>query len=108
MLYMQSQDCRIGICSRSDIVAQDIMTPLSRWKTISHDSLVDATLSDIAQTFVALGRHHIIVVESLPEQNTAVVRGLFSLTDLERTIGSSILINETAQNFSDINRALNS
>jgi CBS-domain-containing membrane protein len=107
MLYMQSQDCRIGICSRTDIEAQDIMTPVEKWKTVRYDNLADATLNDIANTFLSLGQHHIIVIEPLSDQDTAIVRGVFSLTDLERALDTSLTINEMAESFSDIERALN-
>ena len=108
MLYMQSQDCRIGICSRSDIEVQDIMTPVTKWKTIRYASLADTTLNDIANTFQALGRHHIIVTEPLAGSDMAIVRGIFSLTDLERALGETLPVNETAYSFFEIERALNS
>jgi len=107
MLYMQSQDCRIGICSRSDIEVQDIMTPVTRWKTIRYASLVDATLNDISNTFQSLGLHHIIVTEPLAGKDTAIVRRIFSLTDLERALGESYTVSETADSFFEIERALN-
>jgi len=108
MLYMQSQDCRIGICTRSDIEAQDIMTPVMKWKTIRYASLTDATLNDVTNTFQSLGQHHIIVTEPLADSDTSIVRGVFSLTDLERTLGEAFPVTETAYSFFEIERALNS
>ena len=107
MLYMQSQDCRIGICSRSDIEVQDIMTPVMKWRTVRYASLVDATLNDIANTFQSLGQHHIIVIEPLAGKDRVIVRGLFSLTDLERALGETFTVNKTADSFFEIERALN-
>jgi len=107
MLYMQSQDCRIGICSRMDIEAQDIMTPVSKWKTVNFEDIQKATINDIAQTFLSLGQHHIIVVETAANKDTANVRGIFSFSDLERTYGT-LLMSEKAESFSEIERALNS
>lgn len=107
MLYMQSQDCRIGICSRADIEVRDIMTPIARWKTVRHEDLTDVSVDDIAGTIQGLGQHHLIVVDPLPEQDLAIVRGIFSLTDLERALGKTFTVNETAESFFEIERALN-
>ena len=106
MLYLQSKDCRIGTCSRSEIRVQDIMTPVSQWKPLRYESLAGATLGDIAHTFESLGQRHLIVVETLPGQNRAIVRGLFSASDLERHLGISIYSGDTAESFSEIRRAL--
>jgi len=106
MLYLQSKDCRIGICSRADIEVQDVMTPVSKWPTLRHETLTDATVGDIAHTFQALGQRHLIVVENQPEQSFAIVRGIFSMSDLERSLGMTFIVGETAKNFSEIERAL--
>jgi predicted transcriptional regulator len=107
MLYMQSQDCRIGICSRTDIEVQDIMTPIARWKTVRYEDLTDVSVEDIAGTIQALGQHHLIVIDPLPEKDSAIVRGIFSLTEVERTLGTTFTVNETAESFFEIERALN-
>ena len=106
MLYLQSKDCRIGICSRADIEVQDIMTPVSKWRTLRYENLEDATLGDIAHTFQALEQRHLIVAETPPGQGCAIVRGLFSASDLERAPGIKIDSLETAKSFSEIERAL--
>jgi CBS domain-containing protein len=107
MLYMQSKDCRIGICSRADIEVQDIMTPVSRWKTVRHEELADVNVDDIAHTLQVLGLHHLLVIEPLRDQDAAIVRGIFSLSDLERALGTTLTVSETAESFFEIERALN-
>lgn len=107
MLYMQSQDCRIGICSRAEIEVQDIMTPASRWKTVDYASLSDALVNDIARTFQSLGQHHLIVTEAMANGPMASVRGIFSFSDLERSYGV-LLHHERAESFFEIEQALNS
>lgn len=104
--YLQSRDCRIGICSREDILVQDIMTPIHKWKVINHDQLIHATVADVALTFKELGQRHLIVVDSVRGRNGQVVRGLISLTTLERALGTNIESTKIANSFAEIKNEL--
>jgi CBS domain-containing protein len=106
--YLQSRDCRIGICLREDILVQDIMTPVHEWKVIKYGQLVHATIRDLALTFKELGRKHIIVVDDavVGDRNGQVVRGLLSLTTLERVLGTSIDSTKIANSFAEIQHEL--
>ena len=48
--YLQSRDCRIGICSREDILVQDIMTPAHKWAVVNYDQLIHATVANVILT----------------------------------------------------------
>ena len=105
--YLQSRDCRIGICSREDILVRDIMTPAHKWKVIDYDQLLHATVADVALTFKDLGQKHLIVVDSVRGHNNAqVVRGLISLTTLERALGTKIESTKVANSFAEIKHEL--
>jgi CBS-domain-containing membrane protein len=104
--YLQSRDCRIGICSREDILVQDIMTPLHKWKVVNYDQLVNATVADIALTFKELGQRHLIVVDSVRGRHSQIVRGLISLTTLERALGTNIESTRIANSFAEIKHEL--
>lgn len=104
--YLQSRDCRIGICSREDILVQDIMTPVHKWRVINYAQLVRATVADVAQTFKELGQRHLIVVDSARGHNGQIVRGLISLTTLERALGTSIEPTKVANSFAEIKHEL--
>jgi CBS-domain-containing membrane protein len=104
--YLQSRDCRIGICSREDILVQDIMTPIHKWKVINHDQLIHATVADVALTFKELGQRHLIVVDSVRGRNGQVVRGVISLTTLERALGTNIEPTKIANSFAEIENEL--
>jgi len=104
--YLQSRDCRIGICSREDILARDIMTPVHKWKVIDYDQLLHATVSDVALTFKDLGQKHLIVVDTVRGHNAQVVRGLISLTTLERALGTNIESTKVANSFAEIKHEL--
>ena len=104
--YLQSRDCRIGICSREDILVQDIMTPVQKWKVIKYEQLYHATLANVAMTFKDLGQRHLIVVDSVSGRNGQVVRGLFSLTTFERALGTNIDSTGVANSFAEIKHEL--
>ena len=105
--YLQSRDCRIGICSREDILVQDIMIPVQQWKVIHYHQLGHATVGDVALMFKELGQRHIIVVDAVRGRNNGqIVRGLLSLTTLERALGINIDSTKIANSFSEIERQL--
>lgn len=104
--YLQSRDCHIGICSREDIIVQDIMTPIHKWQAINYDQLIHATVGDVALTFKELGQRHLIVVDSSRGRNGQVLRGLISLTTLERALGSNIEPTKIANSFAEIKHEL--
>ena len=105
--YLQSRDCRIGICSREDILVQDIMTPLHRWKVINYDQLIHATVANVVLTFKELGQRHLIVVDGVKDRSGGqVVRGLISLSTLERALGTNIESTKVANSFAEIKHEL--
>lgn len=106
MLYLQSRDCRIGICTRGDVQVQDIMTPVRAWRTLNYRDLADATLGSIVQTFTSLGARHLIVLDRVSAQGVQTVRGLFSASAVERALGILIDATETAGSFAEIEREL--
>ena len=105
--YLQSRDCRIGICSREDILVRDIMTLAHKWKVIDYDQLLHATVADVLLTFKDLGQKHLIVVDSVRGRNAhQIVRGLISLTTLERALGTNIESTKVANSFAEIKHEL--
>ena len=82
------------------------MTPVHKWKVIYYDQLNHATVANIAMTFKELGQRHLIVIDSTRGRNTQTVRGLFSLTTLERALGTSIESTKIANSFAEIKHEL--
>jgi hypothetical protein len=82
------------------------MTPIHKWKVINHDQLIHATVADVALTFKELGQRHLIVVDSARGRNGQVVRGLISLTTLERALGTNIEPTKIANSFAEIKHEL--
>ena len=83
------------------------MTPAHKWMVIDYDQLLHATVADVALTFKDLGQKHLIVVDSVRGHNNAqVVRGLISLTTLERALGTKIESTKVANSFAEIKHEL--
>lgn len=105
MLYLQSIDCRIAHCSRADVTVRDIMEPVARWKALGYETLSGASVQDVAQTFGNQSRRHLVVLEAAPG-GARIVRGMFSATFLERALGMRVEIQQVADTFAEIERAL--
>ncbi len=88
--------------NRSDIVAKDIMTPLSRIHALDYSTLPTATIGDIITTLQHLGERHIIVAD-LAESS---IRGIISATDIARKLHIAVDITSRATSFADIYKVL--
>jgi hypothetical protein len=106
MLYLQSRDCRINTCSRADIVAGDIMTPVSAWQVLHYGHLINATLGDIVRTLRRLGERHLIVTEPRGNDGMQSLRGLYSASALETALSIHIEQDHAVNGFSEVERAL--
>ena len=53
-----------------------------------------------------LGQKHLIVVDSARGRNAQIVRGLISLTTLERALGTNIESTKVANSFAEIKHEL--
>lgn len=104
MLYLQARDCQLNTCTRDEITTADIMTPVQQWQILDYSQLAHAKIGHIIETFKAMAKRHIIVMES--GNNKQVVRGLFSASAIEHALEQPIDIADTAQSFAEIERAL--
>ena len=87
--FLQSGECIHGTCLHRDITVDDIMTPLAQLPVLDYATVLDARVGDIHETFKASSQRHLVVVEQR-DSGVTRVRGLISLTHLERRLGVSI------------------
>lgn len=106
LIHLQSSKCTFNVCSRDEVFVCDIMEPVSKWLVVHYSGLRSAKLSDVVATFNAVGRRHLIVVETDQVGETIIVRGLFSATEFERALGISISAVHPATSFAEIEQAL--
>jgi CBS domain-containing protein len=91
--------------SRSDILAQDIMTPLLHLEALRQSDVDKASVGDIIETVNIAGRQHMLVTTNL-EDGTQVISGIFSSTRIEKLLGIKLELSARANTFADLGRAL--
>jgi CBS-domain-containing membrane protein len=89
----------------SEILVCDIMTPLDRLEAIPVEEVRRAKVGDIVASLLDTGRQHTLVIENDVEGNP-VVCGIFSLTQVEKQLGTSIPFTEIARTFTEIEATL--
>jgi predicted transcriptional regulator len=91
--------------NREEILAQDIMTPLSQLETLRKQDVIKASVGDIVKTIETAGRQHLLVCHS-QENGNQVVSGLFSSTHIEKLLDVKLELSVRAHTFADLERAL--
>lgn len=105
-LYLQSQDCSLNSCSRRDIQVGHIMEPADDWRVLDYEDVRHARIAEIVLAFKVEGRRHLVVVERAAQGDVLMVRGLFSLTQLERQLGAQLDVHPQARSFAEIERMI--
>jgi CBS domain-containing protein len=89
-----------------DLCVADVMTELSMLDALDYDDLKTVNVSRVITTFKKFGRNHLLVVQAATAQSAARIRGVLSLTQLERQLGKPIAATEIARTFAEIEKAL--
>lgn len=89
-----------------DLCVADVMSPLPLLDAIDFDDLTSARVSRVVATFNKFGRNHLLVVQAASARSSARIRGVLSLTQLERQLGRAIGWTEIASSSADVERAL--
>lgn len=103
MMYLQEP--RHHGMTRSHILVEHIMQPLTEWVTLDYNSLEQATVEDVIEVFKKIRHRHLIVLDS---SSSLIVRGLFSATYIERELDIQIEYGQaiTLETFSEIEHVL--
>jgi CBS domain-containing protein len=89
-----------------ELCVADAMTPLSQLDAVDFDRMRTATVGDVIVALKEHGRHHLLVVEHLPDGARRAVRGVISRSQIERQTGVAIDLLPIASSFSEIRQAL--
>lgn len=76
---------------RQDLCVADVMTELSMLDALDYDELKSATVSRVIATLKKIGCSHLLVVQAATGQGAARIRGVISITQVERQLGKAIL-----------------
>lgn len=90
---------------RSDIVVRDIMTPQDRLEVLDMRDVERARVAQIVATLIESTRQHALVVDR-GRDGRQRVRGMFSLTQIARQLGTSLQASEIAHTFFEIGAQL--
>lgn len=90
---------------RTEVLVGDIMTPRERMEAVDMRDLAHARVGHVVATLRAMGRRHALVVET-DDSGRQSVRGLFSATQVEKQLGTSIETTEVARNFAEVGELL--
>lgn len=89
----------------NEILVSDIMTPLDRLEAIPIEEIQHARVGDIIASLLDTGRQHAWVIENGTDGKPAVC-GIFSLTQIEKQLGTTIPSMEVAKTFTEIETTL--
>lgn len=76
---------------RQDLTVADVMTELAGLDALDYDELKSADVAQVVATFQKLARSHLLVVQAATKQGPARVRGVVSLTQLQRQLGRALV-----------------
>ena len=89
-----------------ELRVSDVMSPLATLDAVDLEDLAHAHVAKVVATLKLLGRRHLLVVQKAGSGHGPRVRGVISQTQIERQLGQSIDVVETAGNFAEISASL--
>jgi signal-transduction protein with cAMP-binding, CBS, and nucleotidyltransferase domain len=89
-----------------ELSVADVMTELASLDAVDYARMRTATVGNAVATLKRLGRNHMLVVEAATAQTPRRVRGVVSVSQIERQLGSRVDVVPIANSFSEIERAL--
>ena len=76
---------------RQDLRVADVMTKLSLLDALDYDELKKANVGHVIATFKKVGHTHLLVVQAATAKGPARIRGVISITQIERQLGRAVL-----------------
>jgi CBS domain-containing protein len=89
----------------SEILVADVMTPASRLDAFDLQTVENALVGHVVASLQRSRRRHALVVQG-DAQGGFEVRGVFSLSQIARQLGTPLQLSEAADNFAQIEAAL--
>lgn len=76
---------------RQDLHVADVMTRLAALDALDYNELKAASVAAVVATFRQVGHTHLLVVQAATLQGPARIRGVISVTQVERQLGQAVL-----------------
>jgi CBS domain-containing protein len=90
---------------RDELVVADVMTPAERVEVIELADLDGARVGHVVATLMHAGRQHALVVDN-DASGRVMVRGILSLSQVARQLGTPLQLSEVARTFAEIEEIL--
>jgi CBS-domain-containing membrane protein len=90
----------------SEVKVLQVMTAAADIEVIPLNDILHARVGDIVETLKNSGRQHAMVVEEDVFSGKAMIRGIFSASQIARQLGIGVPVNDLSQTFSEIERAI--
>lgn len=82
---------QLGV-QRQDLTVNDLMTKLNQLDALDYNEIKSATVGEVIATFRKVGAAtHLLVVQAASSEGPARIRGVISITQIERQLGRSVL-----------------
>lgn len=123
LLVLDEQELLVGIVTATDILGEkpvtlarernvrhssilvgDVMTPASRLDTFDLHTIEGACVGHVVASLQRTRRHHALVTQQGADGTE--VRGIFSLSQIARQLGTPLGVPEAADSFAEIEAAL--
>jgi signal-transduction protein with cAMP-binding, CBS, and nucleotidyltransferase domain len=124
LMVLDEQDMLVGVVTATDILGErpvtlarergvrhseilvaDVMTPASRLDAFDIETLQGACVGNVVASLQRTRRHHALVTQRNIGGGLEV-RGLFSLSQIARQLGTPLQLPEAADSFAEIEAAL--
>jgi len=89
----------------SEILVTDVMTPTNRLDAFDMHTVQSASVGQVVASLQRTRRHHALVTQGDGAGGTEV-RGIFSLSQIARQLGTPLQLPEAADSFAEIEAAL--
>ena len=92
--------------ARKDIEVQQVMTPLSELDPFLYSDVQHAIIKDVIIQLRNASRQHAIVIEKIEGDSNYFVRGIFSITQIGRLLGTEISPDGHIQSFAEFEKLI--
>jgi len=92
--------------TRNDIEVQQVMTPLLELNPFLYTDVQHATIKNVIVQLRNVNRQHAIVVEENEGSSSYFIRGIFSVTQIGRLLGTEISPDGHVQSFAELEKLI--
>lgn len=95
----------LGI-SKDELRVRDVMTPVAQIEVLALVEVVHARVGDIVATLRHSGRQHALVVDRNMPDDSLVIRGIFSASQIARQLGIAVKPGNLEHTFEQIDETI--